>query len=220
MLGYIFLSLLIGLIIWVIYQEYQNEKAYQRKREAQRQQNLKQTSIKPKETPPVTVPAKEIPKPLVETIPEIKEEIPSETPIIEPTVKEEITPPEVPLEQLPEIVTTTPLPECNYPPFNHTRLLEMGLSENEAKEFIGELITQVDAQIPLIEEALQIPDFHKLERLTHSIKGSATNLGTGGLSDLLVDYNTYLKKNEELPIINAYQGHLKRCLNDLKEQYA
>jgi len=111
------------------------------------------------------------------------------------------------------------LPACTYPRFTHIRLIEMGLSEEEAKEFVQELIPQLEAQIPLIEEVLAIPDFHQMERLTHSIKGSTTNLGTGGISDLLVEYNTYLKTGTDIDIAKAYFGYLVQYTKELKEQY-
>ena len=111
------------------------------------------------------------------------------------------------------------LPKGEYPEFNYQRLLEMGLSEEEAKEFIQELIPQIGDQIPLIDEAMKVPDFHKMERLTHSIKGSSTTIGTGGVSDLLVEFNTYLKEGENVQIAQAYQAHLKRYFGKLKKQF-
>ena len=111
------------------------------------------------------------------------------------------------------------LPKGEYPDFNYKRLIEMGLSEEEALEFIQELIPQIGDQIPLIDEAMKIPDFHKMERLTHSIKGSSTTIGTGGVSDLLVEYNTYLKTGTELPVAQAYQQHLKTYFEKLKKQF-
>jgi hypothetical protein len=96
----------------------------------------------------------------------------------------------------------------------------MGLSDDEAKEFVNELIPQIEAQYPLIEKAMQESDFHQLERLTHGIKGSASNLGTGGVSDLLTDYNTYLKSGTDIDIAKAYYEHLKHYNDELKAQYA
>ncbi len=115
--------------------------------------------------------------------------------------------------------TETQLPKGEYPDFNYERLIEMGLSEEEALEFIQELIPQIGDQIPLIEEAMSIPDFHQIERLTHSIKGSSTTIGTGGVSDLLVDYNTYVKTGKELPVVQAYQKYLKIYFEKLKKQF-
>jgi len=111
------------------------------------------------------------------------------------------------------------LPICTYPKFTHARLVEMGLSDEEGKEFVQELIPQLEIQIPLIEDVLAIPDFHQMERLTHSIKGSATNLGTGGISDLLVECNTYLKTGTDIDIAKAYFEYLKHYTQELKEQY-
>ena len=48
-----------------------------------------------------------------------------------------------------------------------------------------------------------------MERLTHAIKGSSTTVGSGGVSDLLVDYNTYLKKGTEVAVLKEYQKKLK-----------
>ena len=96
----------------------------------------------------------------------------------------------------------------------------MGLSDEEAQEFVQELIPQLEEQIPPIEKVLVNSDFHQMERLTHSIKGSATNLGTGGISDLLVECNTYLKTGTDIDIAQAYFEHLKHYTRELKKQYS
>ncbi len=127
-----------------------------------------------------------------------------------------------------ELSTTPPetqremikLPRADYPRFDHSRLIDMGLSQEEAKTFIQELITQIKTQIPLIKEAMYDLDFHNMERLTHSIKGSATNIGTGGISDLLVDYNTYLKTGTEITVAQRYFMYLQYQLKMLEKQYA
>ena len=111
------------------------------------------------------------------------------------------------------------LPKCKYPKFSYERLIKMGLSEDEAIEFTKELIPQIKTQIPLIKEAMEKEDFHTMERLTHSIKGSSTTVGSGGISDLLVEYNTYLKTGKDLPIVQAYFKHLTRYSDDLEKQF-
>ena len=135
-----------------------------------------------------------------------------------PTAKVEKPKVEAPKKEAPK--KTKKLPNCTYPLFTHVRLIEMGLSDEEAQEFVQELIPQLEAQIPLIEEAFKEKDFHQMERLTHSIKGSATNLGTGGISDLLVECNTYLKTGTDIDIAKAYFDSLKHYTQTLKEQYA
>jgi len=114
---------------------------------------------------------------------------------------------------------TPKLPEVNYPDFNHNRLIEMGLSEDEAKAFVVELIPQIEEQIPLLEKAVKAEDYVAIERLTHSLKGSATNIGSGGVSDLLIEYNTYLKTGDNYAIVQAYLKHLIDYTQALKLQY-
>jgi len=127
--------------------------------------------------------------------------------------------PEPELIPEPKVTEKIDLPECNYPKFDHSRLMDMGLSPDEAKEFVAELIPQIGIQIPLIKEAMANSDFHTIERLTHSIKGSSTTVGTGGISDLLTDFNTYIKIGKEPAIIEAYIEHLNHYYEELKEQY-
>lgn len=112
------------------------------------------------------------------------------------------------------------LPNCKYPPFTHVRLVEMGLSDDEAIEFVNELIPQLEEQVPRMENAINSADFQQVERLTHGIKGSTTNLGTGGISDLLAEFNTYLKSGTDTDIIKAYHAHFIRSIEELKKQYA
>lgn len=108
----------------------------------------------------------------------------------------------------------------SYPKFDHSRLIEMGLPEEEAHAYIQELIPQIEEQIPLIKAALQRSDFEEMERITHSIKGSATTIGTGGVSDLLVDFNTYLKTKKDIATLEAYIEQLVQYSEALKKQYA
>lgn len=199
MLALTIFSILILLILLMIFVEYRNEKKYQAKRRA--------------ESPKTRTPRKRlrvrkvVPKPEVKSEPTPEPE-PEPVPIFEPKVEVK-----VPKE-------TKHLPEANYPKFSHARLVDMGLSDEEAKEFVAELIPQIEEEIPLIQVALQNGDFHKIERLTHGIKGSATNLGTGGVSDLLADYNTYVKTGIDMDIAKAYLDHLVYYTSELKEQYS
>ncbi len=194
------ISIFVFLVLLLIFLEYRNEKKYQEER------RKKQTKIAPDTR---TAPSKEEkraapkPGPKAEKKPEPKPE------------------PEPKLEPEPEAIKETKeLPEANYPQFTHVRLIEMGLSDEEAKEFVAELIPQIETEIPLIEAAIQEGDFHHLEKLIHGIKGSATNLGTGGVSDLLVDFNTYVKTGTDVDIAKAYLEHLIHYTNELKAQYA
>ena len=207
------LSIFVFLMLLLIFFEYRNEKKYQEERRKRRQR-----PISDKKTTPYKKKKKTTSKPEAKIEPK-----PEPKPVPKPEPKPEPkTEPKIELE--PEQETEAPketkkLPEANYPKFTHSRLVEMGLSDEEAKEFVGELIPQIETQYPLMEKAIQEQDFEQLERLTHGIKGSASNLGTGGVSDLLSDYNTYLKTGTDLDIVKAYYEHLKHYNDELKTQY-
>jgi len=136
-----------------------------------------------------------------------------------------------PLETLPDrqIEVTQPkeievplikLPPRTYEPFSNTRAVELlGLSQEEADMFIGELIAQLDTELPHLEEAVQQKNHEKIETISHSLKGSATSLGTGGVSDVLIDFNTYVKTGNDNQIIEAHLDNLKHYLIDLKRVY-
>lgn len=210
MLGTILLTIFIVLIVWVIYVEYRSAQKYKKEREEKR---------RGRKAPPSRVgPVKKVKK--EEKKPEPVTEVVEEKPVI--TEEVEVQPePEVVTEEVEEKPEEKELPACDYPPFDHSRTVEsLGLSEDDAKEFVGELITQIDTQLPLIEKELETADFHQLERLTHSIKGSATNLGTGGVSDLLTDFNTYLKEGTDMDIVKNYFECLQNYTQKLKDQYA
>jgi len=222
MLALTILSLFILIIAVIIFREYRNEKKYQEKRREQRAQKKSEPrklvvrKAPPKTKPKPTPKSKPEPKPK----PEVKVETPEPKPEPKIEIKPEPKPKTEPKVEAPEPVETKKLPEANYPEFSHIRLVEMGLSEEEAIEFVAELIPQLETEMPLIEAALQEGDFHKMEQLTHGIKGSATNLGTGGVSDLLAEYNTYLKTGTDTDIAKAYFEHLIAYTNALKTQYS
>jgi len=200
MLGFILLSIFIIIVGSIIFFEIRNEKRYQEKRARERQKDFKKkdtTSPTPKSISPTRVPLE---KKEVIAAPEVISVPNEEIKLDKPVVKKE-------------------LPQANYPNFSHQRLIDMGLSDDEAKEFVQELIPQLESQIPLIEEVLNIPDFHQMERLTHSIKGSATNIGSGGVSDLLIACNTYFKTGTDVDIATAYFEQLKHYTQELKLQY-
>ena len=136
--------------------------------------------------------------------------------------KEKLEAQKIEPESIPEaeITEKIDLPKCKYPKFNYARLVEMGLSEDEAVEFVKELIPQIKTQIPLIKEAIEAEDFHNIERLTHSIKGSSTTVGSGGVSDLLVEFNTYVKSGKKIPVIETYLKYLTHYCEDLDKEYA
>jgi len=210
MIAYTVIAVFILILLLFIYIEYKNEKKYQEERR-KKYQDVKKPAKKTK-----TEPLKK-PSGTAENIPVRKNLDRKKS---EEKKPEPVSIPESKPSPTPEITIKIDLPEGNYPEFDHSRLLKMGLSEEEAKEFVNELIPQIETQIPLIKEAMDTSDFHTMERLTHSIKGSSMTIGTGGISDLLVDYNTYLKSGKELAIAEAYFKHLQHYCSLLKKQYS
>jgi HPt (histidine-containing phosphotransfer) domain-containing protein len=224
------LGIFILIIAIVIYIEYKNEKNYQENRRKRKEER--------KKTKPPYDPNEKIQKPLREkkekaakrkastpgakekSLPKVKKE---EKKTLDDTYELKDTHVKISAEQeeakkVPE-EKTYHLPKCKYPKFDYSRLLDMGLGEDEAIEFVKELIPQIKTQIPLIQEAMDKEDFHNMERLTHSIKGSSTTVGTGGISDLLVEFNTYLKTGKDLPIAEAYVKYLNQYTEDLEKEF-
>jgi HPt (histidine-containing phosphotransfer) domain-containing protein len=109
----------------------------------------------------------------------------------------------------------------DYGVFSHQRLVEgMGLSPEEADEFVVELIHQLETAINDLDRAIEEKNFTEVEHITHGLKGAALNIGEGGVAQLLTEYNTYMKEGTDLPVIEAYQTHLKRTVSDLKVEYS
>ncbi len=152
-------------------------------------------------TPEADEVIEEIAEVVVERAPE---EVIEEEPGVEETVQEEVV----------EEVT------YDYPDFDNTRTMEeFGLPKEEADEFIVDLIQQVDEEMPNLENAVSANDSHKIEEISHMIKGSATNLGTGGIADVLVDFNTYMKTDNDPAVIAMHMKNLRYALAALKEQF-
>lgn len=228
MLALTILSIFVLIIILIIFIEYRNEKKYQAKRrEKTTQKKYEPKKLVVRKAPPKSKvepklePKPEVkPEPKIEVKPEVKVKVPE--PKLKPKIeiKPEPKPEPEPKVEAQEPVEIKKLPEANYPEFTHIRLVEMGLSDDEAKEFVADLISQLETEIPLIDAAMKEGDFHKMERLSHGIKGSSTNLGTGGVSDLLIEYNTYLRTGTDVDIARAYLKHLVHYTNELKKQYS
>ncbi len=221
MIGYIIISIFVLVILLFVYFEYKNEKKYQKERR-QKRPSVRREEKKPLREPTKVPSVKELEE-KEEQAKKLEEKKLEEKRFEEKNLKEKRLE-EKRLEKKileekklePEKITVS---LADYPKFDHTRLIEMGLSEEEAKEFVAELIPQIEAQMPLIKKAIEISDFHEIELLTHSIKGSSSTVGTGGISDLLADFNTYIKTGKELPIIEAYFEQLNHYYKEIKKQY-
>ena len=209
----IVIAVIIG---FIIYNEIKKNKQYQKERE----ERLQKQKDKRRDTLQVRVKSKETqkapskPEPTITKEPQVKPQVKEEVKSVQTQPKKEIQP------QKEVAKPSVDLPECNYPEFDHSRLIEMGLGESDAQEFVGDLINQIEEQIPKIDNAIETEDIENLERLTHSIKGSSTNIGVGGVADLLVEFNTYTKTKSNIDVIKEYFKQLKVYLEKLKKQYS
>jgi len=219
MLGYIIISVFVLILVSFIYFTYKNEKKYKEERRQKHQNNRKEEKSTVKKAPkaPIEKPTEADAQTRREKNLEEKKSpfMAPEKETVEQKSKKAPT-----IEEVIEKPKATTISLGDYPKFDHSRLKDMGLSEEEAIEFVTELIPQIETQIPLIKETMINTDLDHMERLIHSIKGSSTTVGTGGISDLLVDYDAYLKTGTEPVILEAYFEHLKHYYEELKEQYS
>lgn len=124
--------------------------------------------------------------------------------------------PQLPVFEAPEAETES----YNYQVFDNTRTMEeFGLSKEDADDFIVDLIHQIEDVTPSLEEAVRTNDNRKIEEISHMVKGSATNLGTGGIADVLVDFNTYMKTANDPAVIARHMNNFRVALKQLKEQF-
>lgn len=140
-----------------------------------------------------------------------------ERPVFEERVTEVI---EEPVVEALQVEVEAEEEAYDYPVFDNTRTMEeFGLSKDEADDFIVDLIHQVEVEMPGLEEAVSRQDNKKIEDVSHMIKGSAINLGTGGIADVLIDFNTYMKTANDPSVIAGHMRNLRRALKVLKEQF-
>ncbi|MCJ7765983.1 MAG: hypothetical protein MUP09_08605 [Thiovulaceae bacterium] len=134
-----------------------------------------------------------------------------------PSIEKEAVQEEVVSE---EIEVTAEEEAYTYPPFDNARAMEeFGLSQEEADLFIVDLIEQIEGELPALQRAVEADESKLTEDISHMIKGSATNLGTGGAADVLIDFNTYMKTGDDPVVIAAHMRNLYHALADLKEQF-
>lgn len=108
----------------------------------------------------------------------------------------------------------------HYPPFSNARAVtEFGLSQEEADSFTNELIAQIESEIADLETAVAARDSVQLEEVLHKLKGSTSNLGEGGITTLLADFNNYIKEGTDPDTIDDYVANLHYYLEELKKAF-
>jgi len=234
MLATLIISLIVILILFFVYREYRNEKKYQETRKEKRRApkspvstpSVKCTSTHPTPKPKPVI-KKKVQKPKVAEVPktDVTKNDVKKTEIQKEEKREKVEQRPVVPQSKPETSkadkteTILELPKCQYPAFSHERLVGMGFSEAEAKEYVVELIAQIETETPLLKESIANSDFEKVEHITHSIKGSSSTIGNGGISDLIGEFNLYVQTGKEKKIAETYFKYMQKYYEELKAQY-
>ncbi|HHH72514.1 MAG TPA: hypothetical protein ENL04_01645 [Sulfuricurvum sp.] len=108
-----------------------------------------------------------------------------------------------------------------YPEFSNNRAMQqLGLSQEEADLFVAELVKQIEEEMPNLDSALQANDVSQLEEVTHMLKGSAVNLGEGGIADVLSEFNAYCKEGSDPDVLMRHMNDLRYYFDKLKAEFA
>ncbi len=138
----------------------------------------------------------------------------------------EVAPPRKTTPPKPDVLAESPKSDeisakvKEYPPFSHARAVdELGLSEEEAVDFIGDMIAQIDEELPKLDVEVAKGNAGKVELIVHMLKGSAVSLGSGGVADVLMEFNTYCHNGSDMQIIKSHLRDLKHYQQELKKRY-
>jgi HPt (histidine-containing phosphotransfer) domain-containing protein len=106
------------------------------------------------------------------------------------------------------IIETKEMKNDKYGKYDTTRAInELGLSEEDLEEFLEDLILQIEEEMELFEKHIEEENYKLLKSDIHKVKGSCTNLGEGGIAQLLIEFDKYLSTNEnnKEKILNFYK---------------
>lgn len=187
-----------------------------------REKVLPETPVKPAEAVAAAAPVVEVPEAEEIVEPAEASALPETAEVPEPGGIFEVAEPAA--EATPEVETERPAEAAAaptpYPEFSNARAVEeLGLTQEEADLFVGELVTQIEAELPALEAAAAANDAEKLEEVSHLLKGSSTSLGTGGVSDVLTALNAACKTGGDLRAIQQHIDDLHYYFGELKAQF-
>ena len=219
---YAFIVIVIFLLILAVifYREYKNEKAYQKDREDRHvvnQHKKRPLNQRIKRTEPHT-PEKITSKPLDEKTQQstdLQKKLDSAIKTVDKATHNKET--KSTKEQSQK--NSLDMPKYNYVPFDHARLVKMGFTDKEAKEFVLELIPQIASQMPTLQKAIEKKDLAVIDEITHDMKGSSGNIGSDGIADLMNDFNAYVRRDNDAEVLQAYYKHVEHYYKELKQQY-
>ena len=113
------------------------------------------------------------------------------------------------------------IPTKQYDMFDNTRAVkEMGLTQEEADGFVVDLVKAIKTEVPRIESAILSGKFKEVEEIVHTITGSSSTLGSGGVSSALISFYTAVQHRDSLDDLYVHLQNVKFYINELDEQCA
>ena len=111
------------------------------------------------------------------------------------------------------------IPTKAYSKFDNARAVdEMGLTQEDADSFVHELVKAIESEVPRIEEAILSSDYKTIEEIVHTITGSSSTLGSGGVSSALISFYTSVQHRDNFQKMYVHLQNVKYYLNELKHQ--
>ena len=112
------------------------------------------------------------------------------------------------------------IPTKEYAKYDNARAVdEMGLTQEEADSFVHDLVKALESEMPRIEESIKASDYKAVEEIVHTITGSSSTLGTGGVSSALISFYTAVQHRDDFQKLYIHLQNVKYYLAELKEQH-
>ncbi len=125
---------------------------------------------------------------------------------------------ERPLDEKFDVVDVA-IPTKQHPAYSNARAVEeMGLTQEEADAFVLDLVKAVGAEVPRIEQAILASDYKTVEEIVHTITGSSSTLGSGGVSTALISFYTAVQHRDSLQKLYIHLQNVKYYLDELDKQ--
>jgi len=111
------------------------------------------------------------------------------------------------------------IPTKQYAQYDNCRAVEeMGLTKEEADGFVLDLVKAINAEIPRIEQAILSSDYKRVEEIVHTITGSSSTLGSGGVSSALISFYTAVQHRDTLQDLYVHLQNIKYYIEELRVQ--
>jgi len=112
------------------------------------------------------------------------------------------------------------IPTKEYPPFDNDRAVtEMGLEKSEADAFVVDLIDAIESEITHIQSGILSGDIQRIEVIVHTITGTSSTLGSGGISSALISFYAAIQHRDNQKTLQVHLENVKHYLEALKHDY-